>query len=152
MWKPSCDILLSIRIRDDIDRLRFVLQWSNDIVQELLAVGKKWRDYVFACRTNGHAIGSFVIGAERKALPHRYSLGSGHSLAIIFGVLAVSNVLHPVVESAYELAVVVGVASRKVELAIGADRTGRAGGNTKLAFQARVIRDGMRIFRDFRID
>ena len=114
----------------------------------MLSIRKKRGNNVFAGRTNSHAIRCFVIGAEREALPHRHSLSSGDLLAIIESIFAVGNVLHPIVESAHELAVIVGVASRKVELAIGINRSGRAGGNAKLAFKARVLDDGIRIFRD----
>src|SRR6266576_4608849 len=62
--------LFGIRIGNNVDRLRFVLQGPNDIVQKLLAVGEEGRDYVLTRRAYRHAISGLVVGAERHALPH----------------------------------------------------------------------------------
>src|ERR1700687_477893 len=68
--KAPSDELFGVRIRNNVDRLRFVLQGSNDIVQKLLAVRKERSDHVLARRTYRHAIGGLVVRAERQALPH----------------------------------------------------------------------------------
>src|SRR5438034_8651093 len=60
--------LFGIRIGNNVDRLRFVLQGPNDIVQKLLAVGKEGSYYVLTRRTYRHAISGLVVGAERQAL------------------------------------------------------------------------------------
>jgi hypothetical protein len=54
---------------------------------------------------------------------------------------AIRDLLHPIVESAHELAVVVGVAGREIELTVWADRACRAGGNAQLAFEAGIVDD-----------
>src|SRR5437764_4359552 len=66
--------LFSVRIGNNVNRLWFVLQRANDIVQKLLAVREKGRDYVLTRRAYRHAISCFVVGAKRQALPHGDSL------------------------------------------------------------------------------
>src|SRR5439155_23038831 len=114
---PSYE-LFSVRIGNNVDRLRFVLQGPNDIVQKLLAVGEEGGYYVLTRRTYRHAISGLVVGAERQALPHGDRLGPRDIFAVIVCAFAVRDLLHPVVESAHELAVVVGVAGREIELTV----------------------------------
>src|SRR6266576_157232 len=68
--------LFGIRIGNNVDRLRFVLQRANDIVEKLFAVREEGRDYVLARRTYRHAISGLVVGAKGQALPHGGRLGS----------------------------------------------------------------------------
>ena len=56
--------LFGVRIGNNINRLRFVLQGTNDIVQKLLAVREKGRDYILTRRAYRHAISGLVVGAE----------------------------------------------------------------------------------------
>jgi hypothetical protein len=46
----------------------------------------------------------------------------------------------------------VRIAGGKVEVAVGADGSGRTSSDTKLAFQARVVIDWLRIGADFGIE
>jgi hypothetical protein len=62
--------LFGVRIGNNVDRLGFVLQRANDIVQKLLAVREEGGDYVLTCRAYSHAVSGLVVGAERQALPH----------------------------------------------------------------------------------
>src|SRR5205823_2768842 len=132
--------------------LRFVLQWPDHAIEELLVVAEKRCDYVLACRANGHAISGLIVGAEGQALPHRDGFCAGNLLPVLAGAAAVRDLLNPIAESAHELAVVVRVAGGEVELAVRADRSRGAGSNAKLAFEAGIIRNRMRVLADLRVD
>src|SRR6266496_2855928 len=68
--KAPRDEFFGIRIGNNVDRLRLVLQGSDDIVQKLLAVREEGSDNVLTRRAYRHAISGLVVGAERQALPH----------------------------------------------------------------------------------
>src|SRR5438046_6695879 len=95
--------LFGIRIGNNVDRLRFVLQGANDIVQKLLAVGEEGGYYVLTRRTYRHAISGLVVGAERQALPHRDRLSPRDIFAVIVCAFAVRDLFNPVFESAHQL-------------------------------------------------
>ncbi len=85
-------------------------------------------NHVLPGRANAHTVRRFIIGSEAEALPHRGRLSIAHSLTVVLSVFAVSDLLHPIRETAHEFTVVVSVAGGEIELAVGgnsADRTGR---------------------------
>ena len=53
-----------------------------------LAIRQIWAYHILSGRTDRHAIGRFVIGTVRQALPHGCGFRSTDALTIIHGILA----------------------------------------------------------------
>src|SRR3954465_10731187 len=90
---PLRNIRLGVRAGDDVHRLLFLLQRVDDLLQEALAVGQEWADYVVARGAGRHTVGRLVIRPDPEALPDRDGLRVLHPAAVVACVLAVGDLL-----------------------------------------------------------
>src|SRR6185436_14111668 len=85
------NVVLGVRSWNDIDRLHFLLQRTNGILDKLCLVVEKWADHFFPGRTDAQAISRLVVGPEGQALPHGRRLRISYFLAVVQGVLAIGD-------------------------------------------------------------
>ena len=90
--EASSHVRLGVRARHGVDGFLFVLQGLDDLAEKFGAVVEEGRDHVFAGRTNGEAIGGFVVRAEREALPHVGALGGSYLPVVVTPIFAISKV------------------------------------------------------------
>ena len=62
--KAALNVVLGVRARNNIDRLHFLLQRLQDVVQEFLAIIEKWRDHFFAGGADGQPVRCFLVRAK----------------------------------------------------------------------------------------
>src|SRR5437867_1342188 len=64
VWKSPRDVFFGVRIGNHINCLFLLLQRLDDILQVGFAIREEQPYHIFARWTDGHTIGSFVIGAK----------------------------------------------------------------------------------------
>src|SRR5262249_58801752 len=114
-WEAPGHVLLGVRAGDDVNRLLLLLQRTDDVAQVSGLIREIGADNVFAGRADAQAIRRLVVRPEGETLPHGRRFRVGHLLAIVHGVLAICDLLHPVGEAAHELPVIVSLAGGEVE-------------------------------------
>ena len=113
-------------------------------------IGEKWDDDILARRADGQAIDAFGGASKDKTLPEGIRFGIGDSTSIIRGVLAIGELLDPIRKTARILAVVMGEARRKVEMAIRGDGPRGTRRHAQFALQARIVGQGSIIVANLR--
>src|SRR2546421_12517410 len=114
--KPFGDVILGVGILGDVNRLFLLLKGPHDVLEMCLTIGEEWSDDLFSGWADGKAVRGLVVRPKGQTLPHRSRLRVADSTAVVAGVPAVGRLLDPIGEAAHELAIVVRVASREVEV------------------------------------
>jgi hypothetical protein len=99
-------------------------------------------------RTDREAVGGFVVGAEREALPHRRRLAVGHSGPVVWSVPGTRDLFDPVDEPARKFPIIVRETRAHVEGAVAGDRAHRTRRNTQRALEAWIEFERRRILLD----
>ena len=114
--KPLGDMILSVGIPGDVNRLFLLLKGPHDILEMRLPIGEERSNDIFSGRADRQAVRGFVVRPVGQTLPHRSRLRIADPTAVVVGILAVGHLLDPIGEAAHELPVVMGVAGREVKI------------------------------------
>src|SRR5207253_10565248 len=91
--KPFGDMILSVGILRDVNRLFLLLKGPHDFLEMCLPIGEERSNDVFSGRADREAVRGFVIRPVGQTLPHRSRLRIADTTAVVVGILADCHLL-----------------------------------------------------------